>query len=111
MTFQKSCVAICIAAVLTLPVAAVADDHGQHGGSGGGNVSDDPNGDNHDQNGNGQNNPGNQGGANNPNPQPQRTRVALAATDAGNAIGAEGHVDLRAQGNEQRLAVEMEANV
>lgn len=120
MTFEKSLVAICLAALLTSPVTAIADDHGQHGGSGGGTVSDDPHGDNHEGQGNqgdhgaNQNNPGNgaqNGGANNANPQPQRTRVALAATDAGNLIGAEGHADLRAQGNEQRLTVEMEANV
>src|SRR5581483_11466726 len=123
MTYEKSFVAICLAALLTLPVTAIADDHGSHGGSGGGTVSDDPHGDNHGGQGNGnegdhgganQNNPGNgaqNGGANNANPQPQRTRVALAATDAGNLIGAEGHADLRAQGTEQRLTIEMEANV
>lgn len=124
MTFEKRCIAMCLAALLTLPVAAVADDHGQRSGSDGGNVSDDSHGDNHGQNGNddtsgnqgedNQNPPGpgvQNGGINNANPQPQRVRVALAATVAGTTIGAEGHADLRAQGNEQRLTVEIEANV
>lgn len=125
MRLEKRYMAVCVAALLTLPLSAIAD-HGGDDGDGGAVVSNSQTG-NHDQDGNDQGQTGNAddhggqqgtgnvnsagGGANTPNPQPDRTRVSLAATDAGTAISATGHADLRAQGNEQRLRVEMEANV
>lgn len=123
MRFEKRCMAVCVAALLTFPLAAIAD-HGGDDGDAGAVVSNSQTG-NHDEDGNDQGQSGDEqdrgqqavsanstgGGANNANSQPDRTRVSLAATDAGNAISATGHADLRAQGNEQRLRVEMEANV
>ena len=129
---------LCVAGLLSLPVAMVADDHGQRGGSGGGSTSTDRHGDDHGNDGTqpgapnhdagdnhggaNQSAPGapgtpgntgedNHGGDGNVNQPMQRTRVNLAATAAGTGIGAEGHADLRAQGNDQRLTVEVEANV
>lgn len=40
-----------------------------------------------------------------------RTRVSLAATPAGTTIAAEGQVEIRVQGQRQRLTIEVEANV
>ena len=123
MRLEKRCIAVGVAALLIFPLAAIAD-HGGDDGNAGAVVSNSQTG-NNDQDGNDQGQSGDEqdrgqqavssnptgGGANNANPQPDRTRVSLAATDAGNAISATGHADLRAQGNEQRLRVEMEANV
>ena len=126
MRLEKCWMAVCLAALLTSPLTAVAEDGGSHGGSGGGTVSDARHGDDHDQNGNGADPDGHQGGpnqnapgasgapnegTNDPNLQPQRIRVTLAGTDAGIAIGASARADVRAQGKEQRLSVEMEASV
>jgi hypothetical protein len=115
-----------VAACLSVPLAGWAD-HGDDRGSNPGAVSTERHGGGHDDNGagtvtTGGNPAGNDGddqagaGAqqNQPGNQPgplQRTRIRLAATDAGNAIGAEGRADLRIQGSQERLAVEMEANV
>src|SRR5690242_7484915 len=133
MTVKRTGITMCLAAVLSLPVTALAD-HGQ-GGSDGGSASSDPSGDNHGQNGSSSDDhggPANPGGGNqpggdhggsgiaghddngaaaNPNSQFQRNGVSLAATTAGATIGASGHADIRVQGNEQRLSVEVEANV
>ena len=125
MRLERCYMAVCVAALLTFPLTAIAD-HGGDDGDGGAVVSNSQTG-NHHQDGNDQgqagdaNDHGGQqgasnanpagGGTNTSNPQPDRTRVSLAATDAGTAISATGHADLRAQGNEQRLRVEMEANV
>lgn len=110
------------------------DDHGQgqgnnngddHGGStNNNNGSDDHGGENHGGTNSGPSNPGgadprtpagsgqnDNPGANNPTNSFQRMRVSLAATAAGSTIGAEGNADIRAQGNQQRLKVEVEANV
>lgn len=140
MKTQARGLTIFLVALLAVPLAVIADDGGSHDGAGGGSVSDGSRGGNHDQNrgggdggqqavsnqnapggpqsqdgdaqdGNGQNGDAQNGAVQNANAEPQRTRLDLAATDAGNAIGATGHADLRAQGNEQRLTVEMEANV
>jgi len=131
MTRERRWMTATLAAMLVFALPAAAKDHDQSSGSGGSAVSGDGHGDNHDQNGNGgdtdgdgggqkQNATGNtgattggsdKGGTNNPTSQPQRIRISLAATDAGNAISATGNADLRAQGDEQRLKVEMEANV
>lgn len=138
MKAQTRGVAIVLAALLTFPLAAIADDGGgsddsggvtvsgdSHGGDQGQNTGDDNGGQQgapntpggaevqkgDGQNGDAQNGATQNGVAQNANSEPQRARVSLAATDAGNAIGATGHADLRAQGNEQRLSVEMEANV
>jgi hypothetical protein len=124
---KRASFAVCLAALLTLPWISMADDHGQNtSGNGSGTGSSDSRNGNPGQNGDGLDKRGQQtgnnpnapagppapvSGANNPNQEAQRTRVALAATDAGNAIGASGKADLRAQGDEQRLKVEMEANV
>ena len=125
MKLEKRWATVCLAALLTFPIAGVADGD-KHDGGGHGAVAGDSDGGNHDQNGGDNDNRGQQngadqnapggtghqnGGANGGNLQPERTKISLAATDAGNAIGATGHADLRAQGNEQRLSVEMEANV
>lgn len=124
MRLEKRCTAVCMAALLTFPLTAIAD-HGGDSGDGGAVASNSQIG-NHHQDGSDQGQSGDEqnqgqpgaananptgGGENNLNPQPNRTSVSLAATDAGNAIGATGHADLRAQGNEQRLRVEMEVNV
>ena len=137
MTVKRTGITMCLAALLTLPVIALAD-HGQDG-SDGGSVSSEPHGDNHGQNGNSGNdhggtatagaNPGvgaepgddhggnanaaddNRGPVANANGELQRNGVSLAATAAGTAIGASGHADIRVRGNEQRLSIEVEANV
>lgn len=137
MTLQRKHIAIGLAVALCLPFTVVADDHGQQGGSGHGSVSNNPVGDDHGQDGNtgddhggtvnnGGAEPGDDhGAAGNPAPVAgnnngapasvdvpfQRTRVSLAQTAAGAAIGAEGHVDLRVQAAKQRLSIEIEANV
>jgi hypothetical protein len=130
MRAERRWMAAGLAAILVLALSAAAKDHDQGGGSGSSAVSGDDQGDNHDQNENGgdtdghqggqnQNSTGNtgtdggahNGGATNQNSGPQRIRISLAPTDAGNAISATAKVDLRAQGDEQRLKVEMEANV
>lgn len=136
MTLQRKHIAIGLAVALCLPFTVVADDHGQHGGSGHGSVSNNPVGDDHGQDGNtgddhggtvnngGAEHGDDHGAAGNPAPvggnngapasvdvQFQRTRVSLAQTAAGAAIGAEGHVDLRVQAAKQRLSIEIEANV
>jgi hypothetical protein len=114
MRLEKRCIAVSVAALLVFPLVAIADHGGDHGE--GGSVASnsrtgnhDQDGDNHGQ-GDGDDHGGQQGEVN-ANPRPDRTRVSLAATDAGVAIGATGHADLRAQGIKQRLRVEMEANV
>src|SRR5579883_3252222 len=103
-------IAICVGVLLSFPSGAIAEDHGEHsGGNGGGAVSSGSRNNDHGQNEDGDDEGGQ--AVNPPNPQLQRIRVTFAATDAGKAIGASGSADLRAQGSEQRLKIEMEANV
>lgn len=128
MKLQKCYIAAVIATLLAMPAVIFADgDRGSQGASSGGTISDDQHGDDHGHDGTaGDHNQANPSASSPSAPvaagpqdrgegngvlQLQRTRVSLAATDAGNAIGAEGHADLRAQGSQQRLMVEMEANV
>jgi hypothetical protein len=111
----------CLAIALSGPAVAVPD-HGNdsHGGGtqSGGGGSQGGHGDDHGggqsgddhggQTGNDNRGPGN-GNANTQGVQ--RTEARLALTPTGVGIGAHGTADLRAQGNQQRVKVEIEANV
>jgi hypothetical protein len=84
------------------------DNHG--GGGGGDSNGGDDHGGNRGRNGDNNDNNNNQANQNENNNQAERTDVRLAPTTAGAALRAEGNVDVRAQGTDQRLKVEAEAN-
>lgn len=136
MTLSRICSTLCFVAGLSIPLMVFADDGGGDDNSQStspvvtsstGNQSGNQNGDDHggDQNNNvnnnnGDDNNGNEGvnqdqnnnaGVGQNNDQVSRTRLTLAATVVGGVEGAEGNVDIRVKGNEQRIKIEVEANV
>jgi hypothetical protein len=122
MTLYRICGAICLAGLLVFPPIALSDDHGQSGDSSGassssGKGSDDQGGQGQDDKGKDNNNNGttDDHGADNGRADDrgglQKSQVNLAALPAGNNLAAEGKADIRVFGKQQRLKIEVEANV
>jgi hypothetical protein len=138
MTLSRICSTLCFVAGLSIPLMVFADDGGgddnsqstspvvtsstgnQSGNQSGDDHGGDQNNNNNVNNNNGDDNNGNEGvnqdqnnnaGVGQNNDQVSRTRLTLAATVVGGVEGAEGNVDIRANGNEQRIKIEVEANL
>lgn len=138
MTRYSFSMVLTLAVVLSVPTLGAAladgDGHGHDGNPGqvdnhGKNGGDGDHGNNNQNNNNQTTNPPKAGDNDNKNNQddhgsnqqenenkanqqnPQRLQANLAATPSGTAIDASGSVDIRAQGQQQRLKVQVQANV